>query len=307
MEVISASWRTSTQAQYGTYLNRWLEFCREKNENPYSTTVKCILNFIHDLHKQGLSYSTLNTARSALSAFITLETSDVNVGAHPLITRYMKGIFNLKPPIPRYKQVWDTRAVLNLLRQWGPLAKLNLKKLTLKLCILLALLGATRAQLLQAFRIDSLELTKNRATFRVDELMKTDRPGHVGHEITYRAYPVDRRLCVVTTLQRYLLVTNEIRYGNDQLFLAVNEPHLPVSKDTIARWIRQLLVQAGIDVNIFKAHSVRAASVSTAKNCFVPVQDIMSRAGWAQEKTFSTYYHKPIDNASEFERAILQG
>ena len=82
---------------------------------------KCILNFIHDLHKQGLSYSTLNTARSALSAFITLETSDVNVvGAHPLITRYMKGIFNLKPPIPRYKQVWDTRAVTQFAETVGP-------------------------------------------------------------------------------------------------------------------------------------------------------------------------------------------
>ena len=42
------------------------------------------------LHSQGLSYSSINTARSALSSILKLDNCD-NFGTHPLVTRFMKG------------------------------------------------------------------------------------------------------------------------------------------------------------------------------------------------------------------------
>lgn len=305
--IILHSRRDSTRSQYKTYLNRWNQFCSARNYNPVETSVAIILNYLHDLYTQGLGYSTLNTARSTLSAFVMLKNSDASIGSHPLVTRYLKGVFNLNPPVPRYKQIWDTRAVFNVLRTWGPSRDLDLKKLTLRLCILLALLGATRTQFLKALRVDKIEMSKDRIVLRVDELMKTDGPGKVGHELKLSAYPVDRRLCVVRTLKQYLVLTQPFRGEHKQLFLSLKMPHGPVSKDTIARWIRDTLVLAGIDVNIFKAHSVRTASVSAASASFVPVNDIMQRAGWTQEKTFRKFYKKPILPTAQntFERAIL--
>ena len=305
-DIILKSWRSSTHTQYASYIKQWIDFCKDQDNDPYRTNILCILSFLHQLFVNGKSYSTLNTARSALSAFVVLDDSNVNLGSHPLVSRFLKGTFNLKPPVPRYKQIWDARVVLNLLRSWGQAENLTLKKITLKLCILLALLGATRTQLLKALRVDKLEISKSKATFRVDDLMKTDRPGKAtGHELSFSAYPVDIRLCVVDTLRHYLDLTQQLRNGNMQLFLSVKEPYSPVSKDTIARWIRQILAIAGIDVSVFKAHSVRSASVSAA-SAFVPVADIMNRAGWSQEKTFSTYYNKPINEINNrFENAIL--
>ena len=60
------------------------------------------MDFLVSLLEQGLPYTTINTARSALSAII-LPTDNVNIGSHPIVSRFMKGIFKNNPPAPRYR------------------------------------------------------------------------------------------------------------------------------------------------------------------------------------------------------------
>ena len=39
---------------------------------------------------------------------------------HPLVTTVMAGIFNSRPPQPRYIFVWDVQVVLNFIKKdWG--------------------------------------------------------------------------------------------------------------------------------------------------------------------------------------------
>ena len=53
-----------------------------------------VLDFLVSLHEKGMSYSSLNTARSAISTFV--HTHDgIPMGSHPLIQRFMKGVFTL--------------------------------------------------------------------------------------------------------------------------------------------------------------------------------------------------------------------
>ena len=52
--------------------------------------------------------------------------------------------------------------------------------------------------------------------------------------------------------------------------------------------------KAGIDVEIFKAHSTRAASCSRAKNDGIPIENILRTAGWANNSTFEKFYDKII-------------
>ena len=66
-EVINASWRSSTQQQYRTYLQRWLWFCSERKTPPINPSVNDIIEFLTSLFDSGLGYCALNTARSALS------------------------------------------------------------------------------------------------------------------------------------------------------------------------------------------------------------------------------------------------
>ena len=128
-----------------------------------------------------------------------------------------------------------------------------------------------------------------------------------------KAYPVDRRICIFTVMTEYLSRTKEIRVdlnkagvNGDQLFLSFCKPYKPVSKDTIGRWIKMVLDTAGIDVTLFKSHSLRHASTSKALKVGVPIEQILAKAGWSSDKMFSTYYNKPITNVQIFEDKLLK-
>ena len=73
-----------------------------------------------------------------------------------MISRFMKGVFNLRPPLPRYKFTWEVSKVLNYLADLYPLQTLSLKELTIKLSILLSLSTAQRAQTLVTLSVDNM-------------------------------------------------------------------------------------------------------------------------------------------------------
>ena len=75
-----------------TYVSRWLTYCQQKHLHVSQAIVYHSLEFLTSLFRQGLGYSAINTARSALSAIITLGEK-TTFGEHPLVTRFMKGIF----------------------------------------------------------------------------------------------------------------------------------------------------------------------------------------------------------------------
>ena len=66
-----ASWRKSTGKQYTTYLSRWVTYCKNKQLDVTHATINDGLDFLTLLYKQGVGYSAINTARSALSSAIT--------------------------------------------------------------------------------------------------------------------------------------------------------------------------------------------------------------------------------------------
>jgi len=62
----------------------------------------------------------------------------------------MKGIYNLRPPEPKYYITWDVAAVLSWLKDQGENKDLCLKELSGKLTLLMALVGTNRTSELQA-------------------------------------------------------------------------------------------------------------------------------------------------------------
>ena len=127
-DVIMQSWRTSTQKQYQVYINQWVQFCLQ---DPLCPTVTAVLDFLHSLFKQGLSYSTLNTARSAISN-VEIQSNNVHghtpVGRHMLVCRYLKGVFNMRKPTPKYSNIWTVDIILDYLSSLWPLNQLTLKQ-----------------------------------------------------------------------------------------------------------------------------------------------------------------------------------
>ena len=116
-------------------------------------------------------------------------------------------------------------------------------------------------------------------------------------------------ICPVTTLQAYEARTKEFRADKKYLlFLSWIGKHDPVFSSTIARWLKICLTEAGIDTGIFKAHSVRGASSSTAAAAGVTTADILNAADWSSVTTFQKFYcrqTKESGDNSAFGTAVL--
>ena len=68
-----------------------------------------------------------------------------------------------------------------------------------------------------------------------------------------------------------------------------------MSRSIISRWAKEVIKAAGTNVAKFKPQSTRSASTSEVSLCSVPLNQIMSTAGWTLATTFARFYNKPID------------
>ena len=105
-DAILESWRPTTRSRYESVLRRWYSFAISRYENPYSPDITAVLAFLHGMCRKCCVYSGLCTARNALSSSITTK-GYLKLSDHPLISRYLKGIYNTHPPLPKYLDIWD--------------------------------------------------------------------------------------------------------------------------------------------------------------------------------------------------------
>ena len=183
------------------------------------------------------------------------------IGQHPLVTRLMKGVYNLRPPRPRYSHTWDVDLVVQHI---GENSDLTLKRLSRKLAFLMALVVASRTSEPQALDLRFRAYRPNGVLFQLREVTKTQKTGSPPKERFFGSFPY-RRLCVVHCLKQYEEATHTHRDPESEfqpLFLSYVKPFKPVR---IAHWVKDMLSEGGVDTRVFKAHSVRGASVSAAK------------------------------------------
>ena len=145
-----------------------MSFCDEREIDPFEANVNNVVIFLTSLYNLGLGYSSINTARCALSSFLQMDHS-VNIGNHVLIRRFMRGVFLLRPSLPRYNVTWDVNIVLEHIRLMSPLSSLSLLKLSQKLLMLLALLSGQRGQTLHLLNIRDIHQVAN--FFRIPVFM----------------------------------------------------------------------------------------------------------------------------------------
>lgn len=296
--------RDSTHRQYQSYLTLWFEHAAKFSIDSLHPPIPKVIDFMESLRQERrLGYNALNTVRSALSSILLLPDG-TPFGQTRLTKIYMKGVFNMKPPTPRYVDTWDPAVVLRFLRKWAPPAALTLKELTFKVVMLVLLVTGQRIQTLALLDVDCLTVTNDTVVFRIFQLLKQSRPGYRNPEITLRAFPQDNRLCVYTYFLAYLQKTRLIRQGTTAVFLTLNKPHSAATKNTISRWVKAIMTQAGINTARYAPHSVRCASTSAAHRGGAPVNEIMQKAGWASNDVFAKFYDKPL-NETSFQNAVL--
>lgn len=299
-EVIVKSWKCSTKKQYHSYIAAWHKFCKG-TDNPVNPSINTILSYLTVLYEKGLGYSSINTARSAISTFLNV-CGKIDIHNNGRVSRFMKGVFNDRPALPKYKTTWDVGTVLSYLKG---IEDISLMQLSCRLCVLFLLLSAQRCQTLHLVQIDDILLSDTSLIIHPNHVLKQTRPGSHLEPITFQSYDKDKKLCIVYTMEQYLDRTKHLRQGQN-LIISTMRPFKAASKNTIGRWVKLVLSKAGVD-RCFTTHSTRSAATSMAKLKGVPLQSIMRSAGWSNAKTFAKFYDKPLDTEKQSIQSAILG
>lgn len=159
-----------------------------------------VIEFLTTQFKERKQYSTMNSYRSALSA--TLPPIERHqVGQHPLVCRLLQGMFNQRPPAPRYRTVWSVDTVIKYIQSHLSLTDLSLKNLSIKLVMLLALSNASTASDLASLDIRFQQFSPEGVRFFIPGITKTRRSGPP-KEAFFASFR-DKSLCPVNTLIVY--------------------------------------------------------------------------------------------------------
>ena len=252
-----------------------------------------VINFLSEMFTSGLEYNTLGVYRSAISAFHDT-VQGLPVGQHPRIATFMAGVDNLRPPQPKLTFVWDVEILENYLRGIKD-ADLPWRDMNRKLVALLSLAEAKRAA--DLFLLDTrwCLMREEEIEFRLTAKPKHHRKkGKVPKPVIFRAS--GEELCPVKSLKHYLDLTKNARgnEGSEKLFLSHLKPNKSVGCDSIRRWLKEALKDAGIDTAMFQGHSIRAATSSKAAVRGMSVKEILGMGSWSKNSVWQKFYNKEI-------------
>ena len=155
--------------------------------DPVSAPLSGILNYLSTLFEKGLQCRTINSHRSAISAYHD-HVDGKPVGKHLRVCPLLTGVFNQRPPQPRYTFVWDVEIVLVYLKtNMSDNSQKSDQDLTHELTDLMALSSASKASSLQHLNIKFM--TRNDTSYkfifinctRVGEEVKLHQQSHIRH------------------------------------------------------------------------------------------------------------------------------
>ncbi|XP_068898318.1 integrase/recombinase xerD homolog [Tenebrio molitor] len=299
---IENSLAAATRKQYSTTYKLWWAFCSTNHIDPFRAEPNQAIKFLQeqlDL-KPNTGYGTLNQHRSALALILD------NLSCSGIVKRFMRGVFKMKPLTTKYRHIWDPKTVLNYIESLGPNSSLSLRQLTMKTVTLLALISGHRLQTLSLIRLENINQSPQGFEIWITDHIKTSRVGGEQPTLQVPFFQANPSLCAATTLKDYLKATQPLR-KDEFLFITFRQPHRTASKDSISRWVKEVLKAAGVDMNVFAPHSTRHAVTSAAYKKGLSWDIIRRSAGWSQNsQVFAKFYNRPTQqHGSSLAPAIL--
>ena len=207
-DIIMSRWREGTKKCYQSFIKKWIKHCDEKSKDSFRPTADELIVYLISLYNQGKGYSCINLARSAV-ATLSLG-SKISVGMHPLVKKFVRGVFNRRPAFPRNTVMWDTDIVFKFLK-WSPAANLSLPQLTLKVVLLCVLVLGQRGQALWLLDLRNITWSKTDIRCTFGDLFKISVPNRHQDELVFGSFPEDKSLCVVRYFRHYKKRTCALR------------------------------------------------------------------------------------------------
>jgi hypothetical protein len=212
VDLLVAGSRTSTLSTFESEWRNWAAWGLQRGENPLSTSLNYVLEFLAELHASGKSYSTINVHRSMISKTLPL-VEGKPIGSHPLIKNILNGCYNLNPPKPKYNSSWDPNVAITFITSLGDNRLLRLTTLSRKTVVLLALASLLRVSELAAINLQSIAFSNNGLNF---SLLKPRKAQHSGPLQSFFIPSLkDPGSCPVEAVRLYIDVTAPYRNSSN--------------------------------------------------------------------------------------------
>ena len=130
-EILFSASRPSTRKTYISAWGRWTRWCDKRKVDPFSVPLADILLYPTEYmyFNGGAAYRSVNVARSA-SSTTHAKLDGLPVGQQPLVIQLLKGMFNTRPPKPKYSHTWDVTSVTKFLASLVINRSLSVKQLS---------------------------------------------------------------------------------------------------------------------------------------------------------------------------------
>ena len=129
----------------------WFKFASCNKISPVEPPVQDVLAFLISLVRKGKCFNQTCMARSTFSSVINQQQS-VSFGNIPIVKRYIKGIFENNPILPKFQFIWNASLLFDYFHNMQDIHALDIQKLAQKLVMLMTLiLGGQRAQTLDCY------------------------------------------------------------------------------------------------------------------------------------------------------------
>ena len=180
IEIISASQRQGTE-------KRFADFCHKRQADPLCATTETGIEFLTKYFNTGVGYSAVNSARSTLSSLIK-PLHGIPFGQGPLVSRFLRGVFNIRPALSRCVTTWKVSKIFQYLKKKQALVNCDLKAVSHRLATLLCLTTGQRDQTIKFLNLECLKVFDDRAILFIPDKLKTTRPGHHLPPLELKAY-----------------------------------------------------------------------------------------------------------------------
>ena len=175
VDILMASWRKGDFSNYSLYMSKWFKFASCNKVSPVEPPVQIALAFLTSLVRQGKSFNQICMARSALSSVIN-QQQNVSFGNIPIAKRYMKGIFESNPTLPKFQFTWNVSLLFDYFRNMQEIHALDIQKLTQKLVMLMTLTSeGQRAQTIYSIGVSDIKILDNRVVIPIMSLIKKSK------------------------------------------------------------------------------------------------------------------------------------
>lgn len=302
VDILLSAVKKSTLVQYNSSFKKWFTFCEKSSIDPLAPSEANLLSFLTQCFKEGASYGTLNTHRSAIS-HISLN----KIGDKPLVSRFLKACFNIRPTQSKYAVTWDVNLVLDYYDKLCKNENMSFKDLSVKCVMLFALCTAQRLHTMSRIKPEKIHFLPDKAIVRITEITKTSGPGEPQPVIEIPKFANRPNVCLYECLRHYVRASAEVRKPNTFLFISY-KTFSSVSPQTLGKWIKLVLQDSGVNVQYFSGYSTRHAATSAAFSKGLDIASINRAAGWSRNSImFAKHYGRPIEVDNAFSSIILSG